>query len=143
MHLFATKTRVMRRFSWVAYGATVVTSLFGCGPTNGSFNPNGPIGAGDPSEQCCSAPPPAGFIKVNDEWDPSKCGSPSSSSIRNVCTYQRYDSWPVGTTLQVCSSAPVPAGWVKVTNSEQWDPTRCGAPTSNTSKNVMQISRTS
>ena len=112
-----------------------------CNP-GGTYNP-GPTGGPDETrESCCSETPAPGFVKVNDDWNPNKCGNPSSIT-RNVCFFQRYDNKPVGTTLNVCSSATVPAGWVKVVNSENWDPTRCGSPSSNTSKNVMLIQRNS
>lgn len=113
--------------SWVALTAQ------SCGTTSGTFNPS------DLVTQCSGSEPPPGFINVNDDWDPTKCGNPSSIT-RNVSTYQRYDNRPVGTTLQVCASAAAPAGWVDGTAS--WDPNKCGHPSS-ISNNVKLITRTS
>ena len=108
--------------------------------TNGTFNPNAGGSFSDGTTQCCSAAPPAGSIKVNDDCDPSICGSPSTADVRNVCAYQRYDNKPVGTTLNVCASAIPPAGWVAGTMS--WDPTRCGHPSTITN-NMKLITRKS
>ena len=114
---------------WLALTASDCT-----GPTTGTFNP------ADTVVQCSGDAVPAGFIKVNDDWDPTKCGNPSSIT-RNVSTYQRYDNRPVGTTLTVCASAAAPSGWADGTVS--WDPNKCGHPSSNTSKNIKLITRNS
>jgi hypothetical protein len=108
--------------------------------TNGSFNPNASGNLSDGVTQCCSAAPPTGAVKVNDDWDPSKCGNPSTTDVRNICTYQRYDDKPVGTTLTVCASAIPPAGWVN--GPKSWDPTKCGHPSSVTD-NMKLITRKS
>lgn len=113
---------------WLALTASDCT-----GPTNGSFNPS------DSLTQCSGDAVPTGFIKVNDDWDPTKCGNPSSIT-RNVSSYQRYDNKTVGTTLQVCASAAAPAGWDDGTTN--WDPNKCGHPSS-ISQNIKLITRKS
>ena len=88
---------------------------------------------------CCGSSVPSGWIKVNDHWDPTRCGDPSSI-VYNVCTIQRYDNKPVGSVLNVCADAPTPGGWVVVNTS--WNPTRCGHPSSIV-HNMKQIRRIS
>lgn len=111
-----------------------------CPPsTSGTYNP-GTGGIQDQGQElCCSAPVPAGFIKYTDEWDPTKCGEPTTITY-NVCKYQRYDNREVGMSLEVCSNATNPPGWTTV--STNWDPNKCGHPSSNT-PNVKLIQRTS
>lgn len=87
---------------------------------------------------CANSPVPAGWIKVNDHWDPTICGRPTSI-VYNVWTIQRYDNKPVGTYLTVCAQAPTPSGWVLV--DTRWDPTRCGYPHSTIVRNMKQIKR--
>lgn len=100
----------------------------------------GPVAAGpDAIDVCADSPIPRGYIKTNDHWDPTKCGSPSSI-VPNVWTLTRYIDKPVGTTLDVCAGAPVPPGWV-VTGT-RWNPTACGQP-SDIVDNVQQIQRVS
>ena len=112
-------------------GWLMLTASDCTGPTNGSFNP------ADTITQCSGDAVPSGFIKVNDDWDPTQCGNPSSIT-RNVSTYQRYDNRPIGTTLTVCASAGAPAGWVD--GSASWDPNKCGHPSSSTN-NMKLITR--
>lgn len=88
-------------------------------------------------EICAGSPIPAGWIKVNDRWDPTRCGNPTSI-VYNVWTIERFDSRPVGSVMEVCAGAPTPTGWVDVTT--RWDPTRCGHPSS-IIHNVKQIRR--
>ena len=86
---------------------------------------------------CASSPVPAGWIKVNDAWNPTICGNPTVITY-NVVTITQYSNRPVGSTLIVCSDAPTPNNWVEVNNS--WNPTTCGHPTSITN-NVKVIRR--
>jgi hypothetical protein len=89
-------------------------------------------------EICATSPVPAGWIKVNDRWDPTICGRPTSI-VYNVWAIQRYDNQPVGTYMTVCAQAPTPSGWVLV--DTHWDPTRCGYPHSTIVHNMKQIKR--
>jgi hypothetical protein len=99
-----------------------------------------PVAAGpDAIDVCADSPIPHGYIKTNDHWDPTKCGSPSSI-VPNVWTLTRYIDKPVGTTMDVCAGATVPPGWVVV--GAQWNPTACGQP-SGIVDNVQQIQRVS
>lgn len=105
---------------------------------------NGPAGGGgnnpaDTVTLCSGEPAPTGFIKVNDDWDPTRCGNPSSITY-NISSFQRYDNKPVGTSLQVCASAAAPMGWTD--GSFSWDPNRCGHPSSVTN-NIKIITRSS
>lgn len=132
MHLSRTSFRhVFLTAASIATGWLFLTASNCTGQTNGTFNP------ADTITQCSGDAVPAGFIKVNDDWDPTKCGNPSSIT-RNVSTYQRYDNKPVGTSLQVCSSAATPSGWANGTMS--WDPNKCGHPSS-TTNNIKLITR--
>ena len=61
----------------------------------------------------CSSQVPNGFILIDDGWDPTRCDGDRLSRITaNVCSYQRYDTAPVGTSLKVCVKADTPPGWV-------------------------------
>jgi hypothetical protein len=88
-------------------------------------------------EICGGSPVPAGWIKVNDRWDPTICGRPTGI-FNNVWAIQRYDNQPVGTFMTVCAQAPTPSGWVVV--ATRWDPTSCGHP-SWIYQNMKQIKR--
>ena len=72
----------------------------------------------------CTGPnTPAGWVRVNDEWDPSRCGHPSS--IVNNRTYiHRIASFE--TVLEICADQAVP-GWTVVQTS--WNSGKCGHPT--------------
>ena len=76
---------------------------------------------------CSTSPVPEGWIKVDDHWNPTSCGNPTSIQY-NVWTIARYDDKPIGARMTVCSSTPPPIGWVVVGTA--WDPTKCGHPTS-------------
>jgi hypothetical protein len=84
----------------------------------------------------CAYQMPAGFVKVDDYWDPTRCGNPTSI-IYNVWVIESfYDKRP-GEYISACAWQ-VPFGWQVV--GTQWDPTRCGHPTSIYS-NVWTIQR--
>lgn len=125
--------RMLFTAAWITTGWLALTASDCTGPTNGTFNPS------DAITQCSGDAVPAGFIKVNDDWDPTKCGNPSSIT-RNISFYQRYDNKSVGFTLQVCAGAPTPAGWTDGATS--WDPNKCGHPSSIT-QNMKLITRKS
>jgi hypothetical protein len=86
---------------------------------------------------CAGSAVPAGWIKINDQWDPMRCGNPTNI-IYNVWTIARFDDRPVGSTMNVCAGAPTPAGWVDI--GTRWDPMSCGHP-NNIVQNVKQIKR--
>lgn len=86
---------------------------------------------------CTSSPVPAGWIKTNDSWDPTRCGNPSSISY-NITFIEQFETAKVGAVMEVCASAATPTGWVDV--STRWDPTRCGHPSS-ISSNMKTIKR--
>jgi hypothetical protein len=88
------------------------------------------------SQNVCAGAVPSGWIKVNDQWDPTKCGNPTSITY-NVWTIERYNDKPKGTVMNACSDTP-PSGWTRT--DQQWNPTKCGHPTSNV-KNIMTIKR--
>lgn len=88
---------------------------------------------------CCGSPVPPGWIKVNDHWDPTSCGSPITL-VYNICEYEQFSNKPVGVSMAVCASAPVPPGWVTV--DIKWAPTLCGHPISLV-KNIQIIKRIS
>ena len=84
----------------------------------------------------CAGPLPTGWIKINDAWNPTVCGNPTTI-VYNVWTIERYDNKPVNTTMTACAGV-IPTGWVKVNDS--WNPTTCGHP-STIVQNVMLIRR--
>jgi len=98
-----------------------------------------PTAAQSGQEQVCAGSAiPAGWIVIDDLWNPAKCGNPSTI-VYNVWVIDRLDGTPVGATKSACV-APSPPGWVVVDNT--WIPTRCGHP-STLLNNVMTIKRIS
>jgi hypothetical protein len=86
---------------------------------------------------CAGGAVPSGWILVNDQWNPTSCGNPTSI-VYNVWIIDRYDDKPVGSVMSACAAAPTPSGWIIV--NTQWNPTTCGHPTSIVN-NVKQIRR--
>ena len=88
---------------------------------------------------CANSPVPSGWIKTNDSWSPTSCGSPTEITY-NVWTITQIADLPIDSQLSVCADAPVPNGWVVIDTS--WDPTRCGRPTSiiNNVKTIKRVS---
>jgi hypothetical protein len=76
---------------------------------------------------CANSPVPRGWIKVDDDWSPTSCGSPTSITY-NVWTIENYAEKSINAVMEVCAGAPTPAGWVE--EDRFWSPTRCGHPTS-------------
>jgi hypothetical protein len=76
-------------------------------------------------QRVCSGTHLAGWIKVDDEWSPLRCGKPTAIAY-NVWVLARYDNKPAGTVMSVCADAAIPPGWVKI--DEAWIPTKCGHP---------------
>jgi hypothetical protein len=89
------------------------------------------------SQRVCSGTHLAGWIKVNDEWNPLRCGKPTAIAY-NVWVLARYDTRPVGTVISVCADAATPPGWVTI--DDAWIPTKCGHP-SVIMNNVKRIKR--
>ena len=56
------------------------------------------------SQRVCAGSLAAGYIKVNDEWNPTTCGNPTSI-IYNVWIIDRYDNKPVGSTMKACNGS--------------------------------------
>jgi hypothetical protein len=99
-----------------------------------------PIGTERRTMQICAGSPvPNGWIKVDDDWSPTSCGSPTSITY-NVWTIETFNDKPLETTMEVCSVAPTPRGWVEVDSF--WSPTRCGHPTAIV-HNIKRIRRVS
>ncbi len=84
----------------------------------------------------CAGSVPPGWIRIDDRWDPTKCGHPVSVT-NNVWTIERYDNKPVGSIMNACAGS-VPDGWTVV--ARRWDPTKCGRSTMQT-ENIMTIKR--
>ena len=85
-------------------------------------------------QNICAGLIPAGWIAINDSWNPTACGNPTSI-VYNIVTIERYDNKPKGSQMQACAG-PVPAGWAVV--GTRWNPSVCGHPTAIT-QNVMTI----
>ncbi len=88
------------------------------------------------TQAVCAGSVPSGWIKIDDHWDPTKCGNPATIAS-NVWTIERYAGKPKGAVMSACSDSP-PRGWSIV--SQRWEPTKCGRPGSATN-NVMTIKR--
>ncbi|HZE42396.1 MAG TPA: hypothetical protein VE058_01365 [Steroidobacteraceae bacterium] len=88
------------------------------------------------TQNVCAGLVPPGWIKINDAWNPTVCGSPARIAY-NVWTIQRVDDQPMGAVIHGCRGA-VPSGWAIV--GTLWNPTVCGHPSTN-QPNVMAIKR--
>ena len=86
---------------------------------------------------CYDSSIPAGWVKITDFWDPTKCGNPTSHS-NNVFQIRDVSDFPKGSTQDVCYDSPIPAGWV--VKNKKWDPTKCGSPKSY-SNNIYTIEK--
>lgn len=84
----------------------------------------------------CAGQIPAGWIKIDDHWNPTSCGNPTLISY-NVFTIAQYNNQPVGMVMRACAGA-VPSGWVKT--ESRWNPQSCAHPVRN-SENEMVIRR--
>lgn len=127
------------------FGILLVISIFSfasCWETGGSRKPKTNVPPSDGKAEfldvCCGNLFPTGYIKINDSWSPTSCGSPTSSWSKNKCKLQRYDNKPIGSSMWVCTGI-IPPGWQKI--DDKWDPTACGSPQSSWSKNMMQIQK--
>jgi hypothetical protein len=88
------------------------------------------------TQNVCAGSVPPGWIKINDEWNPTVCGNPARIAY-NVWSIQRFNDQPMGAVIHACKAA-VPSGWAIV--GTLWNPTVCGHPASN-QLNVMAIKR--
>lgn len=88
------------------------------------------------TQNVCAGSVPSGWIKINDAWNPTVCGSPATLSY-NVWTLQQLSDQPVGAVIHACKGT-VPSGWSLVGTA--WNPTVCGHPATN-QFNVMVIKR--
>lgn len=94
------------------------------------------LGANLRIQHVCAGSVAAGWIKINDAWNPTVCGKPASITY-NVWTLQQLSDQPVGSVIQACKG-PIPSGWALAGTA--WNPTVCGHPPANES-NVMAIRR--
>ena len=74
---------------------------------------------------CAGSKVADGWIVVNDNWDPDRCGFPPVVQL-NVWIIAHYSDLPKGTVMDVCASAPIPSGWGD--KGTFWDPNSCGYP---------------
>jgi len=88
------------------------------------------------TETVCAAQVPSGWIKVDDAWNPTTCGNPTTKTY-NVWIIREYAGEPIGAVMTVCNGR-APEGWVVVTT--RWNPTACSHPITN-QQNVMVIQR--
>jgi hypothetical protein len=88
------------------------------------------------TESVCTGQVPSGWIKVDDAWNPTSCGNPTSRTY-NVWMIAQYSEKPIGSVMLACNG-PAPSGWVIVGTA--WNPTTCGHPIAN-QQNVMTIKR--
>jgi len=88
------------------------------------------------TQTVCAGSVPAGWIRTDDRWDPTKCEKPAAIT-NNVWSIERYDDKPIGAVMNACSDVG-PWGWSII--AQRWDPTKCGRPAANTN-NIMTIKR--
>ena len=107
-------------------------------PSDAPVLPLAPVSLGttQQTQNVCAASVPPGWIKINDAWNPTVCGSPTRIAY-NVWTIQQHTDQPIGAVIHACKGA-VPSGWAIV--GTLWNPTVCGHPTTN-QPNVMAIKR--
>ena len=125
----------------VSFGALPSASLLAlCASASAlqAGEPGRAIAVPDKTESVCAGQAPAGWIKVDDAWNPTTCGNPTTKTY-NVWVIAQVTEKPIGSSMVACSGQ-APAGWVIVETS--WNPTVCGHPTAN-QKNVMTIKRLS
>ncbi|TDD83476.1 hypothetical protein [Actinomadura rubrisoli] len=79
---------------------------------------------------------PDGFVKINDIWDPTTCGRPTSITY-NLWVIESTQDKAVGEWISVCAGWR-PTGWATV--ETDWNPNRCGHPSS-ISENIWIIQR--
>ena len=96
------------------------------------------LGAVLRTQNVCAGSVPGGWIKINDAWNPTVCGNPTSITY-NVWIIQQFTDQPLGAIIHACKGT-VPPGWAIVDTA--WNPTVCGHPTTLQS-NVMAIKRLS
>ena len=89
-----------------------------------------------PAQTVCANEVPHGWIRTNDQWNPTMCGKPTTITY-NVWAIEQYRGRPVGSVMRVCSGV-IPRGWVMT--DAMWNPGMCGHPSAMT-KNVMTIKR--
>jgi hypothetical protein len=75
---------------------------------------------------------PAGWVKIDDSWDPSRCGNPGAFTL-NVWTITNPAWVPVGGRLNVCAGwrpndRPPPDSSKWSVRAISWDPAKCGHP---------------
>lgn len=118
-------------------------------PADPGYNPDGTRirtdGSGSTTihasmEICAYDPVPAGYIKVDDRWDPTICGNPTTITY-NVWILNYYADRPVGSTIEVCGDAPTPTGWSVY--GRIWNPKKChrASSPSGSTENVNRIRR--
>ena len=92
------------------------------------YNPGGGGGGGGSTYTtiCKGTPIPSGYLIVNDSWDPTTCGKPSTNTTYNVQTIMKVSDYPLGAALRVCAGQTIPGNWKIV--STLWDGTSCGYP---------------
>jgi hypothetical protein len=88
------------------------------------------------TQNVCAGSVPPGWIKINDAWNPTVCGKPTSITY-NVWTIQRLADQQMGAIIHACTGS-APLGWAIV--GTLWNPTVCGHPSAN-QPNVMAIKR--
>ena len=84
----------------------------------------------------CAGSIPSGWIKADDAWNPTLCGSPDIKTF-NEWTLVRLDTRLIGEMIEACTTE-IPSGWRVL--EYHWDPSKCGRPGS-ALNNVMTIQR--
>lgn len=74
---------------------------------------------------CAGSQVPAGWVHVNDYWDPTTCGRPFQI-VYNVWVIQNLQGMPRGSRVVACYTQPPPTGWG--IQDHYWNPLTCGHP---------------
>jgi len=88
------------------------------------------------TESVCAGSLPAGWVKINETWNPTVCGQPAAI-VYNVWTVEQIADQPIGAVVHACAG-PTPPNWKVL--ERLLNPTICGQPADQRA-NVMVIQR--
>lgn len=89
-------------------------------------------------EICANNQTPNGWAVVDQFWDPTKCGNPSTRT-NNVHEIANLSLVPVGTTLEICASESLPSGFSEVRT--YLNRTVCGRPSIGSGPDNVRVIR--
>lgn len=122
--------------------ALATTACLDTGSSGGTRTTRGPQQPAELLTLCSNAAAPEGYFKVNDRWDPTSCGDPTSLLVKNISIYQRYDNKEIGSRMSICinqQGRPLPAEWSQIDTG--FNGSSCGSPRPGLSDNVQTVQR--